>query len=269
MSGEKMDMKKKTNTKECTCNSTIFHNFEKYSQALNCVVEYVQCESCGLIIAPESKNYNLSRIYNAEYFNNVDYGWKGRAKILLIYIKYINILVPLKKLQICDFGAGNGYLSKLLINNGFNVLAYEPFIQNNTYLEKPYYCDTPFDADVLLMVEVFEHFTNAFEDIRKILTDFHNPKLIIFTTNLTDNATESIDDWLYLDPDSGHFTLWSKKSLTLLGEMNGYKLISFDNTFLHIFCKASDMKMCNNLKILSIPAKFAMKIRGLVKGLFK
>lgn len=99
MSGEKMDMKKKTNTKECTCNSTIFHNFEKYSQALNCVVEYVQCESCGLITAPESKNYNLSRIYNAEYFNNVDYGWKGRAKILLIYIKYINILVPLFSLQ--------------------------------------------------------------------------------------------------------------------------------------------------------------------------
>ena len=257
------------NKNKCACNSTAFKEYHKHSQALDCDVEYVQCESCGLITAPESKNYNLCSIYNAEYFNNVEYGWKGRAKILLIYIKYINILAPLKKMQICDFGAGNGYLSKLLINNGFNVLAYEPFIQNNTYLEKSYYCDTPFDADVLLMVEVFEHFTNAFEDIRKILTDFHNPKLIIFTTNLTDNATEPIDDWFYLDPDSGHFTLWSKKSLMLLGEMNGYKLISLDDKFLHIFCKTSDMKMFNNLKILSIPTKFAMKIRGLVKGLFK
>ena len=257
------------NKKKCACNCTAFKKYHKHSQALDCVVEYIQCESCGMITAPESTKYTLSSIYNVDYFINVDYGWKGRAKILLMYIKYLNMLIPLKKMRICDFGAGNGYLSKLLIDNGFNVLAYEPFIQNNTYLEESYYSDTPFDADVLLMVEVFEHFTNAFEDIRKILTDFHNPKLIIFTTNLTDNATEPINDWFYLDPDSGHFTLWSKKSLTLLGEMNGYKLISFDNIFLHIFCKVSDMKMCNNLKILSIPTKFAMKIRGLFKGVFR
>lgn len=254
---------------KCACNGTEFKKYQKYSQSLDCIVEYIQCESCGLMTAPESKNYDISSIYDAEYFNNVDYGWKGRAKILSLYMKYISILIHLKKMKICDFGAGNGYLSKLLINNGFNVLAYEPFIQKNTHLEKSYYCDAPFDADILLMVEVFEHFTNAFEDINKILTDFHNPKLIIFTTNVTDNATDPIDDWFYLDPDSGHFTLWSKKSLVLLGEMNGYKLISFDDTFLHIFCKASDMKMCNNLKRLSIPTKFAMKVRRLVQGFFK
>ncbi len=257
------------NKNKCACNCTAFKEYHKHSQALERDVEYVQCESCGMIIAPESKKYNLSSIYNADYFRNVDYGWKGRAKILLIYIKYIDIFIHLKKMQICDFGAGNGYLSKLLIDNGFNVLAYEPFIQNNTYLEKSYYYDKPFDADIMLMVEVFEHFTNAFEDIHNILNDFHYPKLVIFTTNLTDNANQPINDWFYFDPDSGHFTMWSKKSLTLLGEMNGYKLISLDDTFLHIFCKASDIKMCNNLQNLSIPTKFAVKIRGIIKRLFK
>lgn len=256
------------NKNKCACNGTAFKEYHKYSNALDRVVEYVQCESCGMIIAPESTKYTLAKIYNADYFTNVDYGWKGRAKRLHTCIIFINLFIPLKKRRICDFGAGNGYLSKLLIDNGFNVLAYEPFIQNNIILEKSYYCDTPFDADVLLMVEVFEHFTNAFEDISKILTDFHNPKLIIFTTYLTDDATEPIDDWWYLEPDSGHFTLWSKKSLTLLGEMNGYKLISLD-PFLHIFCKASDAGMCNKLKILSIPTKFAMKIRRIVDWLFK
>lgn len=257
------------NKNKCACKCTSFKGYHKHSQALDRDIEYVQCESCGMIIAPESTKYNLSSIYNADYFRNVDYGWKGRAEILLIYIKYLNIFISLKKMHICDFGAGNGYLSKLLIDNGFNVLAYEPFNQNNTYLEKSYYFDKPFDADVLLMVEVFEHFTNAFEDIHKILTDFHNPRLVIFTTRFTDNANEPIGDWFYLDPDSGHFTLWSKKSLTLLGEMNGYKLISLDDTFLHIFCRESDIEMCNNLKILSIPAKFAVKVRGVIKRLFK
>lgn len=257
------------NRNKCVCNSTLCKVYHKNSQILDHVVEYIQCESCGMITAPESKNYNLSRIYNDEYFANIDYGWKGRAKIVSIYLKYINSLVPLKDMKICDFGAGNGFLCKTLINEGLNVLAYEPFPQKKTYLEKSYYCNTPFSADVLLMVEVFEHFTNALEEIHKILADFHNPKLIIFTTNLTDNAIKPIEDWFYLEPDSGHFTLWSKKSLTLLGEMHGYKFISLDNTFLHIFCKASDMKICNNLKILSIPVRFAMKIRGLIKEFFR
>lgn len=257
------------NIYKCACNCTAFKEYHKHSQALGRDVKYVQCESCGMIIAPESTKYNLYNIYNADYFRNVDYGWKGRAKILLIYIKYINLFIGIKKMRICDFGAGNGYLSKLLIDNGFNVLAYEPFDQKNTYLEKSYYCDTPFVADVLLMVEVFEHFTNAFEEISKILIDFNNPKLIIFTTNLTDNANEPIDDWFYLNPDSGHFTVWSKKSLTLLGEKNGYKFISLDDTFLHIFCKASEIKICNNLRNLSVPTKFVVKIRGLIKRLFK
>jgi hypothetical protein len=257
------------NKDKCVCNCTAFKGYHKYSQTLDHVVDYVQCQSCGMVTAPESTNYNLSKIYNSEYFNNIDYGWKGRAKILSIYMRYINIFVPLKKMHICDFGAGNGYLSKKLKEKKFNVLAYEPFIQKDTYLDKSYYCNTPFNADVLLMVEVFEHFTNAFEEIRRIISDFHNPNLIILTTNLTDNATKPIEEWFYLDPDSGHFTLWSKKSLTLLGEMFGYKFISYDNAFLHIFCKETDIKTCKYLRISSIPVKLAVKMRGLVKGFFK
>ena len=257
-----------TEVQKCVCNSIAFHEINKYSHSLNCVVKYLQCESCGLIIALGSKNYDLSKIYNNEYFTSVDYGWKGRAKKLVKYIKYLNISIPLKKMQICDFGAGNGYLSKLLIDSGFNVLAYEPYIRNHSYLERLYYRDKPFNADVLLMVEVFEHFTNAFEEIEKILSDFQNPKLIIFTTVLTDDADDFINNWSYLNPDAGHFTLWSKKSLELFGEMKGYKLISLD-TFLHILCKTSDMNLYNNLKILSIPPMLIVMMKKILKRGFK
>ncbi len=30
--------------------------------------------SCGLIISPQTKNYDLSEIYNAQYFINTDTG---------------------------------------------------------------------------------------------------------------------------------------------------------------------------------------------------
>jgi 2-polyprenyl-3-methyl-5-hydroxy-6-metoxy-1,4-benzoquinol methylase len=255
--------------RKCVCNSTVIKEYNKYSQALGHSVEYVQCESCGMITAPGSKNYNLEKIYDKDYFNNIDYGWQGRARILAIYMQYINMWVHIQKMQICDFGAGNGYLSKELMKKGFNILAYEPFVQEETYLDKSYYCNKPFGADVLLMVEVFEHLTNAFEEIHKILSDFNNPKLIIFTTNLTDNAPESVKEWFYLNPDAGHFTIWSKKSLTLLGEKNGYRFISMDDTFLHILCKDSEIKTIKYLSISSIPVKLAVKTRGMIKRLFK
>lgn len=257
------------NRGNCICNSTEFIEYYKTCQTLDCNVKYLQCKSCGMVTAPESKKYDLSRIYNDEYFNDVDYGWKGRAKIVCAYMQYINLFIHLKKMRICDFGAGNGYLSKLLVENEFDVFAYEPFRQKETYLDKAYFCDTVFDADILLMVEVFEHFTHALNEIDTIIKDFHDPKLIIFTTNLADNATDPINDWDYIDPDSGHFTIWSKESLRLLGKMNGYKFISLDNSFLHVFCKDSEIKAYNLLKIQSFPVKGAMKLRKLIKELFK
>ncbi len=260
-------MKTEAGMEKCMCNSTAFHEFNKYSHSLNCNVKYLQCESCGLITV-EEKKYDLTKIYNDDYFTNIDYGWKNRAKLVVKYIKYLNILLPLKKVQICDFGAGNGYLSKLLIDSGFNVLSYEPYLRNISYLERSYFRDRPFNADVLLMVEVFEHFTDAFEEIKKILNDFRNPRLIIFTTVLTDDADESINNWFYLNPDAGHFTIWSKKSLALLGEMNGYKLISLD-TYLHILCNASDKNQYINLKLLSIPPNLIVMMKKILKRGFR
>lgn len=256
------------NVPKCICNSSEICEFIKYSHALKMPITYSQCKSCGLVTVPESKKHDLNKIYNNEYFLNVDYGWKYRAKKVLKYIKYLNILLPLKKMQICDFGAGNGYLSKLLIDSGFNVLSYEPYIRSNLYLDNSYFRNKPFSTDVLLMIEVFEHFTDAFEEIKKVLHDFNNPRLIIFTTVLTDNASKSIEKWFYANPDAGHFTLWSKKSLELLGEAYGYKLISLD-TYLHIFCRASDKKNHMNLKILSIPTNLIVRIKYMLKKGYK
>lgn len=255
-------------THRCICNSTVFHEINKYSPVLNCVVRYLQCDSCGLIICQDSKNYDLSKIYNDDYFNHLDYGWKNRARLVVNYIKYLNILIPLKRMQICDFGAGIGYLSKLLIDSGYNVLSYEPYFRKNTYLSPSYFRDKPFNVDALLMVEVFEHFTDAFEEINKILQDFHTPRLIIFTTVLTDDADEKIENWFYSNPDSGHFTLWSRKSLELLGKMNGYKLISLD-TYLHIFCNGSDKNQYFALKILSIPTNLILMMKNILKRRFR
>lgn len=239
---------------ECICRSTKFNEISKYSRLLGEKVDYRECKLCGLIVAPNSINYDLSKIYNETYFSNMDSGWKGRAELVLKFVNSLNHGLNLKKMKICDFGAGNGYFTKSLIDSGYNVCAYEPFLGNNLYLDKMYYINEPFEADVLIMVEVFEHFTNPLKEIEEILIKFNYPKILIFTTQLRENAKENIDDWWYLNPDAGHFTLWSKKSLVRLGELEGYNLVSFSD-FMHILCKKQSKKEYEILKLQSVVYK--------------
>lgn len=235
----------------CICSSTSFRIFEKPSNLLKKKVEYRQCNSCGLIFVKESKNYDLTKIYNDNYFREIDTGWKGQSELILKFINGINFFCDFKKMQMCDFGAGNGYLTKSLLDSGYNVLAYEPYLGDDIYLNKNYYKHEPFAADILLMVEVFEHFTDAFNEIKKILIDFNYPKYLIFTTLLVENSNKNIIDWWYLNPDAGHFTIWSKKSLETLGNLGGYKLVSFSD-FFHILVKKENNRKYFIIKFESI-----------------
>jgi hypothetical protein len=239
---------------KCICRSKNFNKISKYSRLLEENVDYIECEDCGLIVASDSENYNLSKIYNESYFLDMDTGWKGRAELVLEFINFLNRGLNLKEMKMCDFGAGNGYLTKSLIDSGYTICAYEPFLGNNLYLDKMYYINEPFKADVLIMVEVFEHFTNSSKEIEEILIKFNYPKILIFTTQLTENAKGNIDDWWYLNPDAGHFTLWSKKSLVRLGELEGYNFVSFSD-FMHILCKKQYKKEYEILKLKSVAYK--------------
>ena len=244
-------MKQKSKFKNTciVCNDTKFHEFKKYSLKFKKNILYKQCMSCGLIIAPQTKNYDLSKIYNAQYFINMDTGWEKRSNQALKFINMLDVIFKLKKMRICDYGAGNGYLTKTLIEAGYNILAYEPYLNNGTYLDKRYYRTKPFATDVIIMIEVFEHFTDAKNQIKEILFSFNYPKIIIFTTLLTDN-NKNIADWWYLNPDAGHYTIWSKKSLKRMGSSEGYRLISFFS--FHIFIKKHYKKEYALIKLPSI-----------------
>ncbi|NPE30018.1 class I SAM-dependent methyltransferase [Methanococcoides sp. SA1] len=236
---------------DCICGSTNFHDIVKYSYSMEKNVEFQQCILCRSVRATESKEYDLAKIYNDDYFNDVDTGWKDRSKLLMKFINVLNVFLNFKSMKICDYGAGNGYLTKSLLNSGYNVLAYEPYMGKKLYIDRKYYKNEPFEADVLLMVEVFEHFTDALNEIKEILVNFNYPRFIIFTTLLVENAGENIIDWWYLDPDAGHFTLWSKKSLETVGNLEGYKLISFTDSH-HILCKKEQNKEYIILKLESL-----------------
>lgn len=244
-----MNLRSQSNTK-CICGSLNYHQFSKYSNVFHQNVEYHKCCLCGLVVAPASKRYDLTKIYNDTYFIDVDYGWEERSQLILKFISVLNLSLNLKQKQICDYGAGNGYLTKSLIDLGYNVLAYEPFISKEQYLCELYYITEPFEANVLLMIEVFEHFTDAVNEFSDILERFNYPNFLIFTTEIIENSKGNIENWYYLNPDAGHFTIWSQKSLKTLGKLEGYRLISFAH-FFHVLCKDECTKEYIMLKLES------------------
>ena len=249
-----------TNYECILCRSRQTDNNKKHSDIFKKQITYIQCKYCGLIYAPNAKKYDLKKIYTNNYFNKTDFGWENRTKWILKYIQLLNKAIHLKKYRICDFGVGNGYLTKRLVDGGFDVLAYEPYRQKTSFLNKKDYRNKPFETDVLLMVEVFEHFTDAINELEKIITDFRHPKLLIITTNLTDDAPHALVDWDYMNPDAGHFTLWSKKSLRLFGGRYGYKQTSLTES-IHIFYKDLSIYETTKLEIVAWVLRLTNKLK--------
>lgn len=266
MKSKKLPTQNSDESKKCMCGSSEFNQFSKYSHVLEKKVEYYQCELCGQIVADGIKNYDLSKIYNEDYFMNVDIGWKNRSKLIVKFVNIINYSLNFKKMSICDYGAGNGYLAKSLIDIGYNVLAYEPYLGRELYLNKKYFIDTPFPADALIMIEVFEHFIDPLQEINAILKKFSGPQILLFSTLLVENAKYNINDWWYLNPDAGHFTLWSKKSLKDLSNLTGYKFISFAD-FFHVFIAEELYKEYIILKLQSIIYNMYISLKKrIIKG---
>ncbi|MBU8893366.1 MAG: class I SAM-dependent methyltransferase [Bacteroidales bacterium] len=113
-----------------------------------------------------------------------------------------------------DFGAGTGpVISKILKDNNFTIMQYDPFFHNNPDLLKDKY-------DYIVCCEVIEHFYNPkkeFSLLRKMLEK--NGKLYC----MTDIYNESIDfhKWYYKN-DITHVFIYHEKTIHWIKEEFGF-----------------------------------------------
>lgn len=230
---------------------------------------YVVCENCRFLFEKDLVEHSaylakkVSNIYQKDYFESTDVGWKMRGDGFLKIIKKIitiyRFLHIRKKISILDYGGGNGYLASKLSSRfhrgsamakpsgqNFNVLYYDKFEKPNItggykVLEKPV------KADIMYAVELVEHITDIHEwDFLSTL----RPDVFVFTTCLLDTINpKEIVDWPYVNPDAGHVALYSCRSLYLLGKKYGYMYFFFPNISCHIFLKS---KFLNNINFVAV-----------------
>jgi len=195
-------------------------------------IYYSLCDGCGFCFAPELHRWSIEefsmRIYNDDYhLVDPDYlELRPHANAQMLATTFGKHALGLRHL---DYGGGNGVLSGELFAAGWDSTSYDPFV------------DGPLRADMgrfnlVTSFEVFEHVPDVDHLISTLSSLVEEEGLVVFSTLVTDGiiARNQRLQWWYASPRNGHISLFSRRSLALLGEKQGFQLGSF-NQNLHAY----------------------------------
>ena len=129
-----------------------------------------------------------------------------------------------------DYGGGRGLLSTLLCKSGWQSTSYDPFVDRDTHLENLG------KFDLITAYEVFEHVPDVAQLISNLSSLLVQDGVVLFSTLLSDGnlGPRQRISWWYASPRNGHISLFSSKSLTVLGAKEGFHFSSFSLGF-HAF----------------------------------
>lgn len=180
---------------------------------------YFQCNNCkGIFI---DSNLVLSKEYEKlryeEHNNDVE------------DVKYQEFVSPITKSIIkdftpndkgLDFGAGTGpVVSKILIDNKFNIQLYDPYFHNYPNLLKEKY-------NYIVCCEVIEHFNNPDKEFF-LLKSLLLPESKLFC--MTDIYNDSIDfnAWYYKN-DATHVFIYCEETILWIKKNYGFSDVIID-----------------------------------------
>ena len=187
-------------------------------------VYYALCDQCGFCFAPELQQWSdedfASRIYNDDYKlvdpDSVETRPRENARWLAGL--FADHVLDIRHL---DYGGGNGILSNELFAMGWNSTSYDPFF------------DGPVSEDLgtfnlVTCFEVFEHVPDVNHLIATLSSLVDHNGMVLFSTALSDGSLVRNERlrWWYASPRNGHISLFSRRSLALLGAKGDFELAS-------------------------------------------
>lgn len=196
------------------------------------MVPYYICPNCGFIFTDYCDHWThdgfKSRIYNSEYTKadsdpSLEMGIKASVSYRNGQQLGSYLLASKDKIKLLDFGAGGnpGGMGLGLIDMGFNVTSYEPFLAENAMQIKP---NEKFD--VIYSVEVLEHCTDVLGVANFISEHLSEHGLFYFSTLLHPHPAPSniLDSW-YISPRNGHLSIFTNMAITLLFRRVGINVV--------------------------------------------
>ena len=230
-----------SNPTKLLCTATILTKYQ---------VNYFKCTICEFIQTEEP--YWLIEAY-AEAINKSDTGLVGRNLMLARVTRAIisTLFDPASKF--IDYGGGFGLFVRLMRDAGFNFYRYDKYCENIFAKDLDAELDGQQQYELLTAFELFEHLTNPFEEIKRMLSF---SKSILFTTELIPGNMPLPDEWWYFGLEHGqHVSFYSLKSLIMLADRLGLVLYS-DSKSLHLLTQRKIpiflFKIITNSKMVQI-----------------
>ena len=190
------------------------------------MVDYFLCETCGFCFAPEFRQWThadfQNRIYNADYLK-VDPDCSQARPQANARLLQQAFRLPADVSHL-DYGGGEGLLSRLLAEAGWQSRSFDPFQGDTNSGTAPSSC-----YGLVTAFEVFEHVVDPHALVGRLKGLLARPGLIVFSTLLSDGqiAPGKKLDWWYAAPRNGHLSLFSRTSLMRLAQQHGLNIFSF------------------------------------------
>jgi SAM-dependent methyltransferase len=189
-------------------------------------VYYYLCSNCGFCFAPEFSDWTLDefskKIYNDQYID-VDPDYisvrpQGNANNLIKTFKGKE--QPIRHL---DYGGGNGMLSDLLKQAGWQSSCYDPFVNTDVDIA------TLGKFNLITAFEVFEHVPDVNDLMSRLNSLLDNDGIVMFSTLISDGQIKPNQriSWWYASPRNGHISLFSQNSLATLAKKYNFNVGSF------------------------------------------
>lgn len=218
---------------------------DKFPSLSGIPVYYALCSNCGFCFAPEFMAWKLEdfeeKVYNDEYVL-VDpdcIETRPLANATYLISMFGEQAHSIKHL---DYGGGNGLLVKLLSESNWQSISYDPFMDRNISIEQLG------KFDLVTAFEVFEHVS----DIQGLMSNLRSllaPNgLVMFSTVLSDGNIYPNQrlNWWYASPRNGHISLFSRKSLEILAQNNGFDFLPGGT---HVFFTKEIPPWANHIQI--------------------
>lgn len=190
------------------------------------MVDYFLCPVCAFCFAPAmyawSADEFMHRVYNDDYIR-VDPEYSEKRPQGNMAMLEANFGHCKERISHLDFGGGNGFLSRRLVEVGWRSRSYDPLADHSAELP------ALGRYELVTAFEVFEHVPDVDALMMALQALLKENGLILFSTLLSDGNIDPHGrlDWWYAAPRNGHISLFSSTSLALLLERFGFQLKSF------------------------------------------
>ncbi|MBN2652033.1 MAG: class I SAM-dependent methyltransferase [Spirochaetales bacterium] len=181
---------------------------------------YYLCSECSAIY--KDKNFYLTlddeQARYEEHNNDVeDLGYQKFVSPIVDHIleRFTSEDVGL------DFGSGTGPVtSKLLLDQGYNILQYDPFFANNPELLEQSY-------NYIASCEVIEHFHHPHAEFQKLFSMLKSGGELVCMTHLYDGKVK-FEEWYY-PKDPTHVFIYQERTIEYIVKKFGFSSFFIDN----------------------------------------